>query len=257
MAAETAPQTFSGDLRGAHFTRVTLAGARVEEADLGGVVARGVNLAGADLDDPFLCGGESTLLIDGVDVVPLVDAELNRRFPGRDQRRATDPAGLRTAWSVVADGWAAAVARVASMPEGTVDARVDGEWSFAETLRHLVLATDLWLRKAVQRVEQPLHPLGLIDTAGLEEFGSDAAGDAATLRDETPPYAEVLEARAGRQTMVREFLASTTPEQLDEVRANPHEPGHRETVRSCLHTILEEEWEHLRFATRDLDVLDR
>jgi hypothetical protein len=27
-------------------------------------------------------------------------------------------------------------------------------------------------------------------------------------------------------------------------------------VRSCLHTILEEEWEHLRYATRDLDALD-
>ena len=33
----------------------------------------------------------------GVDVVPLVEAELNRRFPGRADRRAADPDVLRAA----------------------------------------------------------------------------------------------------------------------------------------------------------------
>ena len=32
---------------------------------------------------------------------------------------------------------------------------VAGEWSFAQTLRHLVLATDTWLRRSVQEIEQP------------------------------------------------------------------------------------------------------
>ena len=68
----------------------------------------------------------------------------------------------------------------------------------------------------------------------------------------TPSYDEVLEARAERVGMVREFLAAVTPDVLAEPRANPWEPGHRETVRSCLHVILEEEWEHHRFAVRDL-----
>jgi len=35
------------------------------------------------------------------------------------------------------------------MPPGTVDRRVGGEWSFAQTLRHLVMATDTWLGKPV------------------------------------------------------------------------------------------------------------
>ncbi len=38
-------------------------------------------------------------------------------------------------------------------------------------------------------------------------------------------------------------------------RKNPHAPDHAETVLSCLHTILEEEWEHHRYAVRDLDAL--
>ena len=33
----------------------------------------------------------------------------------------------------------------AAMPRETVDVSVDGEWSFAQTLRHLVFATDVWL----------------------------------------------------------------------------------------------------------------
>ena len=40
------------------------------------------------------------------------------------------------------------------------------------------------------------------------------------------------------------------------VRRNPWAPEQPETTLSCLHTILEEEWEHLRFAVRDLDAID-
>ncbi|WP_372430404.1 hypothetical protein [Janibacter melonis] len=46
------------------------------------------------------------------------------------------------------------------MPAGTVDASVDDEWSFAQTLRHLVMATDTWLGRAVLGLDQPYHPLG-------------------------------------------------------------------------------------------------
>ena len=41
--------------------------------------------------------------------------------------------------------------------------------------------------------------------------------------------------------MVRDFLATVTDEVLDEERRNPHNPAEAETVRSCLHVILEEE----------------
>ena len=70
-----------------------------------------------------------------------------------------------------------------------------------------------------------------------------------------PTYAEVLEVRAGHVAMVRDFLAAVTPQELAAPRKNPHNPEHPETVRSCLHVILEEEWEHNRFAVRDLDAI--
>ena len=71
----------------------------------------------------------------------------------------------------------------------------------------------------------------------------------------TPSYAEVLEVRAGRVAMVRDFLATVTPEMLATKRPNPWNPRYPETTLSCLHVILEEEWEHHRYAVRDLDTI--
>ncbi|HVX47654.1 MAG TPA: DinB family protein [Mycobacteriales bacterium] len=229
--------TKADDLQGATFDHVNLRGARLVASDLSGVIMRGVEVTGADIDAPWLGG---TFLVNGVDVVPFVEAELNRRFPGRDQQRASDPNGLRSAWAALERAWAPALDRAAAMPAGTVDISVDGEWSFAQTLRHLVLATDTWLGKAVLQLDEPFHPLGI--------GGADTPA--------TVPYAEVLEARAGRVRMVREFLAAVTPDELNTERRNPHAPEYPETTLSCLHTILEEEWAHHRYALRDLDAIE-
>ncbi|WP_088290148.1 DinB family protein [Kineosporia sp. A_224] len=242
--------TRSDDLQGARFVDADLRGARFVRGDLSGVVMRGVDVSGADIDAPWLLDGEGSLLVNGVDVAPLVDAELDRRYPGRAQRRAADPDGLRAAWAALERTWAATVERAAAMPAGAVDVQVDGEWSFAQTLRHLVMATDVWLRRAVLEVEQPYHPLGQPNV----EFEADG-NDMSVFSTETPSFAEVLEARAGRVAMVRDFLAAVTPDDLAVTRRNPWAPEYPETTLSCLHTILEEEWEHHRYAVRDLDAL--
>ena len=64
------------------------------------------------------------------------------------------------------------------------------------------------------------------------------------------------EVRAGRVAMVRDFLAAVTPDELAKRRKNPHDPQYPETTLSCLHVILEEEWEHHRYAVRDLDAIE-
>ncbi len=236
----------SDDLQKAEFRGVDLSGARFVESNLSGVVMRGVDIAGSDIDSPWLFEDGSVLRVNGVNVAPLVDAELNRRFPGRAERRAADPDGLRAAWAALERTWAATLERAAAMPAGTVDISVDGEWSFAQTLRHLVLATDMWLGRGIMELEQPFHPIGL----------RHGGNDMSVFTTDTPTYAEVLEVRAGHVAMVRDFLAAVTPEDLAAARKNPHNPEHPETVRSCLHVILEEEWEHHRFAVRDLDAIE-
>ncbi|MFC8922892.1 DinB family protein [Cellulosimicrobium sp. NPDC057127] len=243
--------TRSDDLRGATFEGADLHRARFVESDLSGVVMRGVQVEGMDVDAPWLPDGGAPFRVNGVDVTPYVEAELDRRFPGRDLRRATDPEGLRAAWAALDSTWAATLERVAAMPDGTVDVSVDGEWSFAQTLRHLVLATDAWLGRAVLGLEQPFHPLG--------QPGPQAAEDGLDLsvfETGTPAFARVREARADRVAMVRDLLAAVTPEELAVVRANPWAPDYPETTLSCVHVILEEEWEHHRFAVRDLDLIE-
>jgi hypothetical protein len=240
----------SEDPAAPRFVDESLRGARFVRCDLSGAVMRGVDVAGADIDAPWLFDDGSALTVNGVDVVPFVEAELNRRFPGRADRRAADPAGLRVAWARLEETWAATLARVGAMPPGTVEVPVAGEWSFAQTLRHLVMATDTWLGRAILGLEQPYHPLGQPNV----EYETDGY-DMTVFATVAPSYPEVLEARASRVTMVRDFLAAVTEDDLAAPRENPWAPGHPETVLSCLHTILEEEWEHHRYAVRDLDTI--
>jgi hypothetical protein len=136
------------------------------------------------------------------------------------------------------------------MPGHTVDVSVGGEWSFAQTLRHLVRATDVWLGRAILATEQPFHPIGLAHT-GTEANGAEMPIYAMGV----PSYSEVLEVRADRVAMVRDFLATVTSGELAASRKNPHDPEHPETTLSCLHVILEEEWEHHRYAVRDLETI--
>lgn len=135
------------------------------------------------------------------------------------------------------------------MPAGVADVSVGGEWSFAQTLRHLVFATDVWLGRAILETGQPFHPLGLPDASvdGLDRSVFTAG---------TPSYAEVLEARADRVAMVRDFLVTVTPSALAAARQDPWDEPDPQTTLSCLHVILDEEWEHYRYAVRDLDAIE-
>ena len=227
-----------------------LHGARFNRCDLSHAVLRGVDVNHAEIDSPWLCKDGGSLLVNGVDVAPYVDAELDRRFPGRAQRRAQEPAALREAWTSAQSAWAAVLARAEAMPADTVDISVDGEWSVAQTLRHLVMATDVWLGRAILGREQPYHPLGM----PFAEFESDGY-DTSAFTTEQPTWAQVLEARADRVAMVRAFLDGLEPPELATPRRNPWAPEHPETTLSCLRTILDEEWEHLRFAVRDLEAI--
>lgn len=237
------------DLTGARFRKVRLNDAQFRMVDLSGVVMRDVSLSGVSIDGSAIDG----LRIDGVEIAPLVEAELTRRQPARALRRATDPAGLRAAWAAIEQSWAGTYDRVAALPAGAVDISVREEWTFAQTLRHLVFATDGWLGAAIRGEERPFHPWGLPFTE-YAEFVDPAALGVDTAA--TPSYAEVLALRADRVASVRDFLGDVSQEGLSaECGGPPWEGAERFTVGRCLRVILNEELEHHRFAERDLDVI--
>ena len=235
------------EFEGATFVRASFKGAKVRFSDVSGVTMRAVDVDGLDIDSHDLFFGH--LYVNGVDVVPLVDAELNRQFPGRELQKAGTPEGLREGWVAVQAAWRETVE---DTPPELRDSHVEDEWSLAQTLRHLVLATDAWLRGGILRMEQPFHEIGQIFT-GAAEMGFDTS----VFRTDEPTWDEILAVRAERQQLVTDFLATVTPEQLAEERDDPWGGGGEwhPTVGDCVRVILEEEWAHLRYVRRDLALL--
>ena len=240
--------TYTGttEFEGATFVRASFKGATIRFSDVSGVTMRSVDVDGLDIDSHDLFFG--SLFVNGVDVVPLVDAELNRQFPGRELQKAQSPEGLRSGWVAVQAAWQETVA---TTPQDLVDAHVGDEWSLTQTLRHLILATDAWLRGGIERIPQPFHEIGQIFT-GAAEMGFDMS----IFRADPPGFEEILAVRAERQQLVTDFLATATPELLAEERENPWggDDWHP-TVGDCIRVILEEEWAHLRYIRRDLALL--
>ena len=236
------------DLSGVQFRAVDLTGARFRGADLSGVVMRGVELVDVDIH-----GEIENLTINGVDIGPLVNAELNRRYPDRSKMRPADPAGFREAWDILERLWGETVERARRLHPELLHESVDGEWSFIETLRHLVFATDSWIRRVILGDPSPWDPLDLPwdempDMPGVPRD-----------RDARPSLDAVLELRRDRMSTMRQVIGGLTGASLD-ARTEPVEgPGwprpRSYPVRECLLCILNEEWEHRLYAERDLGAL--
>lgn len=236
------------DLSGAQFRAADLTGARFRAVDLTGVVMRGVELCDVDIH-----GEIENVTINGVAIGPLVNAELNRRYPDRAKMRPADPAGFREAWDVVERLWGETVERARRLDPELLHESVDGEWSFIETLRHLVFATDSWINRAILGDPSPWDPLDLPwdempDTPGVPRD-----------RDVRPSLDAVLELRRDRMSTVRQVIEALTDKSLNGHTEPVEGPGWPEPrsypVRECLLCILNEEWQHRLYAERDLDAL--
>ncbi|MEU4235752.1 DinB family protein [Actinoplanes sp. NPDC026619] len=224
------------------FHEEDLTGAEFRESDLSGARMVGVFMQGAEID-----GLVSDLVVNGVEVMPYVEAELDRRHPVRLLIRSDEPADLREAWRQLQDDWAATTERVRSMPENSEHQGVDGEWSMVETLRHLVFVHDSWFRRCVLGLTEPFTAMGL---------GPPSVTD----QDARASLDEVLAVRGRQASTIETWLAEVAPDQLaktapvpDDDRWPPYAKGR--TVRQCLGTVLNEEWAHHRFCERDLDKL--
>ncbi len=154
---------------------------------------------------------------------------------------------------MIEDVWATTVARARTLPEALLYARVDDDWSFVETLRHLIFATDCWFSRMVHHVPCPYHPWGLAGS-----FLTDPAGLGLDY-PANPTLDDVLAVRRERMDAVKKSMNALTREELERVCVPPETMGHPtepHSVLECLHVILGEEWEHSRYANRDLDVLE-
>ena len=243
----------SQSLTDAAFERVDLSGSTWREVDLSGSRWRGVELADVRMRDVHMDGvsieGDvEGLVVNGVDVHALVEAELDRRHPERVGLRALDVETLRAAWAGIEAMWAPTMAAALARPEAELRVRVEDEWSFLETLRHLVFATESWLGAGVLGATS-FDPIGLAgDWLPASACGLDPAAD--------PSVAEVLVARERSVVLVRDFLAGATQADLD-ASSTPDPsvgwpPADARSTLHRVHVILNEEWWHHRYVVRDL-----
>jgi uncharacterized damage-inducible protein DinB len=261
------------DLKGARFTHVDLSETEfhnlllckacfthvdLSEAHFHDLNMRGVKITGAWMQDVVIDAGfEGSLMVNGVDVLPHIDEVLNARHPGRETVfavREGDADSFRAAWAIDQEVWSKTVERARKLTEEKLHERVDGEWSFIQTLRHLVFATDSWIRRAMLGDPWPYDALGLpfSEMDVIEGMPNDI--------EARPSLDEVLALRADRMASVSKVLEDLTDEALEESTEPVMQPGYPESesfpVRRCLGAIMIEEWEHHLFANRDLAVLE-
>jgi hypothetical protein len=153
---------------------------------------------------------------------------------------------MRAAWAALEEEWAKTIARASALPEATLHVSVEGEWSFVETLRHLVFAMDKWFTAPV--LGESFHPMGL-PNRGSVDFPWPGLDDALA-----PSVSEVLTIRADRARRFRDYVASIATTDFArpiDVLENGTNPLHE-----CINTVFEEEFWHNRYALRDLAVLE-
>jgi uncharacterized protein YjbI with pentapeptide repeats len=237
----------TADFRDAEFVDLDMTGTLFREVDLSAARMRGVLLIDADLD-----GAIDGLRVNGVEVAPLIAAELNRLHPERAKLQPTTVEGLREALETVAAFWSTTIAEVRARPAADLDRSVDGEWSFIETLRHLIFVTDAWFRNAVKDEADAFHPLGLPASLNARNDADPAV---------SPGLETVLAVREARLAELREYAATVTPAELEQEHlSRPDQPAPSAASRTpmyCLRVVLNEEWTHRQFALRDLALIDR
>jgi hypothetical protein len=234
------PDEFEGDLAGAVFWGADLRGAQFRDVNL-----RDVTMSHAWLVDVEIDAFVDRLVVNGVDVTAFVN-EHDRWYPLRTVLNVPDPESAGAAWAQLCAAWDATIARAQQLPDEALHRSVGGEWSFVQTLRHLVFATDKWWTAPI--LGAPFHEFGLPNTGSMDFPWPDLDRDAA------PALTEILAVRADLAANLAGYLAAITADDLDRsvdiLENGPHE------VRACIATVFEEHFWHLRYADRDLAQLE-
>lgn len=188
---------------------------------------------------------------------PKVRDELDRRHPERLKLRPEDVDGLREAFDVIEELWAPTIARARRLSPPELQHRVNGEYSFVETFRHLLFAWDAWLR-GVLRVPDGYH-----EWAVPPDLPTDApnpvmwsAGTGWSPCDVAPELDPVLDLRAERLTHVRDYLSGATSEDLKSPGRPPPWYPQGCSVLFCFRVVINDEWWHLQYAIRDLGLIE-
>ena len=233
------PEEFEGDLAGAVFWGADLTGAEFRDVNLTDVTISHAWLVNVEVDALV-----ERMVVNGVDITDYVNQH-DAWYPLRTMLRPTTPADMRTTWAALEAEWADTIAQAIALPDDGASQSVNGEFSFVQTVQHLVFAVDKWCTVPVLG--------GEFDPIGLPNRGSLDFGWPNLDYSLTPTLAEALAVRADRGARIRALLDTIDPadfeRSIDVMENGPH------PLQECLYTVFEEEFWHLRYARRDLAIL--
>jgi hypothetical protein len=211
-------------------------------------------IVNANMTNASFEGDTWGLKINGIEVAPLIAAELERRYPERKELFTTTPEGMSHAYDIIFGLLDATFERARALTEAERNERVDDEWSTVETIRHLVFAVDAWILRAVLGRDDPFDPIGLPFSEMDPNIRVSCDPDA------RPTFEEAVTVWKDRERTIREVVDALTPEELDRpivVSGEGYPAAGLETqVIGPLWTILEEAWWHNRFMNRDMDTIE-
>ena len=185
------------------------------------------------------------LVVNGVDVTDFVNQH-DQWYPLRTQLSPDTAEGVRRAWKTLRVEWAKLLAEVDELDASVSLDSVDGEWSLRDTLRHLIFAIEKWFTVPVMGADS-------FTSCALPNKGSQGREwPGLNLADEVP-FEQAREAWAHTADEFGAYVAAldlTALPDTVEVLENGTVPA-----VACFHVVLEESFEHLRYARRDLAVL--
>jgi uncharacterized damage-inducible protein DinB len=234
------PEEFEGDLTGAVFWGANLTGAHFRDVDLTNTTITHACLANVDIDAII-----DKLIINGVDVTVHVN-ERDPWYPLRAMIHETGLNDMAATWAALEGEWAKTIARAQALPDDALHQSVNDEWSFVQTLRHMVFAIDKWFTAPI--LGESFHPIGLPNKGSVGFPWPDLD------QSLQPPASEALVAFANRSKKFRDFIASVTEADFTrsiEVLENGTNP-----LNMCLWVVFEEAFWHNRYAARDLSLLE-
>jgi signal peptidase I len=228
------------DLSGAVFWGVKLAGAQFRDTDFDGAHFFHTQWRNVSID-----GEVHGLVVNGVDVTEFVNKN-DRWYPLRYQLSPGDAVGFRSSWNELTKEWSGLLSQVAKTNPSVAETSVDNEWSLVDTLRHLVFAMDKWFTWPILG-GRSFYPLGLPNT------GSQAGEWPGLDMSASVDLPAVLRVRQEQHDRFTQFIETLDVDALSgtvDVLENGAVPP-----LMCLHVVLEEEFEHLRYMIRDLERL--
>ena len=234
------PEEFEGDLAGAVFWGADLRGARFRDVNLGEA-----RISHAWLTDVEIDAFIDRVVVNGVDVTAFVN-DHDPWFPLRTVLRVSDPDSMRTGWSLLRSAWEAMVVRARRRPDDDCTRRSTGS---GRSCRRCATSCSRWTSGSRRRSPADRSRRADCPTPARSSSPGRAWTSTRHRRSTTSSPSGPV-----RTTRFDDHLAAITAADLDRSVDVLENGPHR--VRDCIATVFEEEFWHLRYADRDLAVLE-